>query len=105
MPGMEGRDAHGQVHGRVQAQAALVRPQGRVELHAVAAVDAQAALVVLPGDAELDDALGDGGDLEGGAVLGVLLEEGAVLEGAGELWGASARHPRAQTQGDEDAPL
>lgn len=70
----------------MEAQAALVRAQGRVELDAVAAVDLELALVVLPDDAELDDALGDGGDGESGAVFGVLLEEGAVLEGRGELW-------------------
>lgn len=69
----------------MEAQTTLVRAESRVELHAVATVDAELAGVVLPGDAELNDALGDGADLEGGAVLGVLLEEGAVLEGAGEL--------------------
>ncbi len=69
----------------MQAQAALVGAEGRVELDAVAAVDLEVAGIVLPHDAELDDALGDGGDLEGGAVLGVLLEERAVLEGEGEL--------------------
>lgn len=76
---------HGQVDGRVEAKTALVGTQRRVKLHAVAAVHAKAAAVVLPGDAELDDALGDGADLEGGAVLGVLLEKAAVLEGGGEL--------------------
>lgn len=59
--------------------------KGGVELDAESAVDLEVAPVVLPGDAELDDAVGDGGDLEGGAVLGVLLEEGRVLEGAGKL--------------------
>lgn len=69
----------------MESQSALVRAQRRVELHSVASVDTQLAIVVLPGDAELQHALGDGHDLEGGAVLGVLLEEGAVLEGAGQL--------------------
>lgn len=69
----------------MEPKSTLVRAQGRVELHSVASVDAQHALVVLPGDAELQDTLWDGHDLEGGAVLGVLLEEGAVFEGAGQL--------------------
>lgn len=76
---------HGQVDGRVKPQTALVRAQGRVELHPEAAVHLQLAIVVLPHDAELDHALWDGGNGQGGAVLGVLAEEGAVLEGAGEL--------------------
>lgn len=75
----------GQVDGGVQTQAALVGAQGRVELDPVAAVDLDVALVILPLHAELDDALGDGGDLEGGAVLWVLLEQSAVLQGRGEL--------------------
>ena len=69
----------------MEAQAALVGAQGRVELDAVAAVDLELALVVLPDDAKLDDALRDGDDRQGGLVLGVLGEEGAVLERAGEL--------------------
>ena len=69
----------------MEAQPAFVRPEGAVELHAEAAAHLHLALVVLPGDAELDDALGDGGDLEGFAVFGVGLEEGAVFEGGGEF--------------------
>ena len=69
----------------MEAKTALVGAKRGVELDAVAAVDTELAVVVFPGDAELDDALGDGTDLESGAVLRVLLEEGAVLEGAGEL--------------------
>lgn len=76
---------NGQVDSGVQTQAALVGAQGRVELDPVAAVDLDVALVILPLHAELDDALGDGGDLEGGAVLWVLLEQSAVLQGRGEL--------------------
>lgn len=60
----------------MEAQTTLVGAQGRVELHTVAPVDLEVVVVVLPHDAELDDALGDGGDLERVAVLGVLLEEG-----------------------------
>lgn len=69
----------------MKTQAALVGAEGRVELDPVAAVDLDVALVILPLHAELDDALWDGGDLEGGAVLRVLLEQGAVLQGGGEL--------------------
>lgn len=79
-------DIHGQVDGRVKSQTTLVRAQGRVELYSEAAVHLQLAIVVLPHDAELNHALWDGGDGQGGAVLGVLAEEGAVLEGAGELY-------------------
>lgn len=101
-----GKHVHGKVDRGVKAQAALVRAQGRVELNAVAAVDAQVALVVLPDDAELDDALRDGADLESGAVLGVLLEEGAVLESAGELWKrASQQSSVSGVRENRDQPL
>ena len=43
--------------------------------------------VVLPDNAELDDALGDGDDLESLLVFGVLGEEGGGLEGGDELYG------------------
>lgn len=79
------QDSHGQVDDGMQPETALVGAEGRVELHAVPAVDLEGAVVVLPDDAELDHALGDGDDLEGDLVFGVLLEEGRVLECAGEL--------------------
>jgi hypothetical protein len=69
----------------VKAEAALVGAEGRVELHTVAFVDLALALVVLPHDAELDDALRDGDDLEGLLVFGVLLEQAGRLEGGDEL--------------------
>ena len=69
----------------MEAQAALIGPQGRVELHTEAAIDLALAPVVLPDHAELDDALGDGADLQGLAILGVLLEQGRVFEGRSEL--------------------
>lgn len=73
----------------MKPQAALEGTEGGIELHAVAVVDLDVALVVLPGDTELDDALGDGDDLQGGPVLRVALEEGAVLEREDELcWAA-----------------
>lgn len=74
-----------EVHGGVESETALVRAQRAVELHAEATVHLHLALVVLPCHAELDDPLGDRGDLEGLLIFGVLLEEGAVLEGRGEL--------------------
>jgi hypothetical protein len=45
-------------------------------LHTVALLDLALALVILPDNAELDDALGDRDDLEGLLVFGVLGEEG-----------------------------
>jgi hypothetical protein len=42
-------------------------------------------LIILPDNAELNNALGDGDDLEGLAVLRLLLEKSGVLEGRGEL--------------------
>lgn len=69
----------------MQTETALVGAQGRVELHTVSTVDLNLALVVLPHDAELDDALGDGDNLECGAVLGVLLEEGGSLKSRSKL--------------------
>jgi hypothetical protein len=93
---------HRQVDGRVESETALVGAESRVELDTVAAVHLELAGVILPDDAELDDALGDGDDLEGGLELGVLLEQGAVLEGAHKLWtghkpksASASRTPRA----------
>ena len=65
----------------MEPETTLVRPQRRVELDTVSSIDLKLVLVIFPADAELDDTLGDGGDFEGGAVFGVLLEEGGVLEG------------------------
>jgi len=81
----------GQVDGGVQSETALVGTEGRVELNAVALVDVADALVIFPDNAELDDALGNGDDLESLLVLGVLLEDGGALEGGGELWEGLAR--------------
>jgi hypothetical protein len=74
----------------VEAETALVGAESRVELHSVALLDLALALVVLPDNAELDDALGDGDDLEGLLVLGVLGEERGGLEGGDELCGVLA---------------
>jgi hypothetical protein len=75
----------GQVDAGVKSETALVGTESRVELDAVTTVDLEVALVVFPDDAELDDTLRNGGNSESSAVLGVLVEEGAVLEGRGEL--------------------
>jgi hypothetical protein len=69
----------------VQAETALVWTEGGVELDSVAAVDLDLVLVVFPDNSELDDALGNGDDLEGGLVFGVLFEEGAVFKGGDQL--------------------
>ena len=71
----------------METETALVGTESRVELHTVALVDLALALVVLPDNAELDDALGDGDDLESLLVFGVLGEEGGGLEGGDELYG------------------
>jgi hypothetical protein len=76
---------NGEVDSGVETETTLVWAESRVELHTVALVDLALALVVLPDDAELDDALRDRGDLEGLLVLGVLLEEGGVLKGGDKL--------------------
>jgi hypothetical protein len=76
---------HGQVDRGVESKTTLVGAKSTVVLHTVTTVDLEVALVVVPGDTELDDTLGDGGDSEGGAVLGVLGEEGAALKGGGKL--------------------
>jgi len=70
----------------VETETALVRSESRVVLDTETSVDLDLALVVLPGDTEVDDALWDGGNLESLAVLWVLLEQGAVLQGRGKLW-------------------
>ena len=56
---LEGEELeHAEVDGGMEAQAALVGADGAVHLDAVAPVDLDLALVVDPGDAEHDDALG-----------------------------------------------
>ena len=54
LEGKELQDA--QVHARMEAQTALVRPDGAVHLHTVAAVDVGLTLVILPRDTEDDNA-------------------------------------------------
>jgi hypothetical protein len=70
----------------VESETTLVRAKGGVELYSVSAVDLALALVIFPDNSELNDTLGDGGNLESLLVLWVLLEEGGVLEGGDQLW-------------------
>lgn len=76
----------GQVDCWVQTKTTFVWTEGGVELDSVSTVDLDLVVVVFPDDTELDDAFWDGGDLEGFLVFWVLLEEGRVLEGGGQLW-------------------
>lgn len=75
----------------MESKPAFVWTQGRVELHPIATVDLDLVFVVFPDDTELDDSLRDGSDLEGGLVLGILLEERGVLESGDELWKGKTR--------------
>lgn len=75
----------GQVDRGVEAETALVGAESGVELDTETTVDLDLTFVILPDHAELDHALGDGDDLEGLAVLGLLLEKVGVLESRGEL--------------------
>ncbi len=54
-------------------------------MHSVTAVDLNLVLVVLPDNAKLDNAFGDGDDFESDLVFGVLFEESAVFEGGDQL--------------------
>lgn len=69
----------------METETTLVWTEGGVVLDTETTVDLDLALVVLPDNTEVDDALWDGGDLQGLLVLWVLLEEGGVLEGGGKL--------------------
>lgn len=70
----------------MKAKTALVGTEGRIELHTIATVDLHLILVVFPNYAKLDDTLGDGSNLQGSLVFGILLEEGGILEGGDEFW-------------------
>lgn len=58
----------------MESETSLVWTESRVELDTETTVDLDLALVVLPRDTELDDALWDGSNLEGALVFWVLLE-------------------------------
>lgn len=70
----------------MESETALVRSQSRVELHTVAPVDLNVALIIFPCDPELDDSFWDCGDLKGFPVFRVLLEKAGMLEGRGKLF-------------------
>src|SRR5262245_17401003 len=76
----------GQVDSGMEPETALVGTEGRVELHAVSFVDLALALVILPNNTELDDTLGDRGNLKSLLVLGVLLEKAGGLKSGDELY-------------------
>jgi hypothetical protein len=75
-----------QVDTGVESKTALVGTKSRVELDTETSVDLEVTLVVAPNNTELNDALRNGGNSKGSAVLGVLVVDGAVLEGRGELY-------------------
>jgi hypothetical protein len=75
----------GQVDGWMQTETTLVWTEGRVELNTISTVHLDLVLVIFPDNTELDDAFWNGSDLECFLVFGVLLEEGRVLEGGGQL--------------------
>jgi len=54
-------------------------------LYSVAAVHLDLVLVILPDNAKLNDTFGNGDDLEGGLIFGMLFEESAVFEGGDQL--------------------
>ena len=78
----------------MEAKSTLIRSQSGVELHTVAAIDLDLALVVFPYNAKLDDTFWDGGDFEGSLVFRFLLEEGGVLKGGRELYGEVSKPTR-----------
>lgn len=59
----------------MKPQSSLVWAENRVELDSVASIDLDLALVILPGDSELDDAFGYRDDSERFPILWVLLEQ------------------------------
>ena len=71
----------GQVDGRVETKSSLVGTESGVKLDTESTVDLHLALVVLPGDAELDDTLGDGDDGKASLQFGRHLEELRGLKG------------------------
>lgn len=66
---------NGEIDSWVESQTTLVWTKSRVELHAEAIVHLNLSLVVLPRHSELNDSLRNGGDLQSGLVLGMLVKE------------------------------
>lgn len=75
-----------EVDGRVEPQTTFVGAKGRVVLDTEAIVGLDLEVVVFPDDAELDDPLRDGRDLESPAVLWIFLEKGGIFESRGQFW-------------------
>lgn len=72
-----------EVDGGVQTESTLVRTESRVELDSVASVDSDRSVILLPGDSELDDSLGNLDDGKGLSVLGLLLQQLAYCQRGG----------------------
>ena len=87
---------NGQIDRGVKSKTAFVRTKSGIELHPVSTVDLDLALVIFPDTSELDDALGDGGDLESFLVFWVLFEEGGVLKRAHQFCPVSAIRPPSE---------
>lgn len=69
----------------MEAETALVRPQGGIELHPISSVDLYLVVIVFPHHAELDHSFRYGHHAEGGLVFGMLFKEGGAFEGVYEL--------------------
>lgn len=65
----------------METETALVWSESGVELNTVSTVDLELAIVVLPGNTELNNTLGDGDDGESGLELGGDSEELGAGEG------------------------
>lgn len=70
----------------MEPQTTFVGAKGRVVLDTEAIVGLDLEVVVFPDDAELDDPLRDGRDLESPAVLWIFLEKGGIFESRGQFW-------------------
>lgn len=84
----------------MEPESTFVRTESGIELHTVSSIDLDLLLVVFPGHSELNDTLGDGGDLKCFSVFGVLLEEGGILEGGGQLCVHVLRSIAIQSEGN-----
>jgi hypothetical protein len=69
----------------VESETTLVWTKGGIELHTVSTVYLDLALVIFPGDTELNYSLRDGGNNQCLLVLWVLLEKAGVFDGGRKL--------------------
>src|SRR5581483_1328287 len=93
-----------EIHGRMEAQPALVGTDPAVHLDAESAIDLDISLIVKPGNAEHNDALGFYNALKnlGGSIFGMLLQhqpkrfkyflDGLVELGLGRVLGFNQIH-------------